>query len=188
MARVVSPTRPSLDREPLRPVWSITPWRVVDPHPRAAFPAPHRYDALMRQTSPRSRPTHSGLGRKSVQVAACPCWDEGLPDVLSPSCVQGRGPVPRRASAGRLPVSARRTSAAPSVQPVRRAATPAMRATAMTHQLRGCSHSVMFRRPHLRGPQGAPTVEAPSLRGRRAVYATQRTCGYPSRTVVARRA
>ena len=188
MSRVVSPTRPSLYREPLRPFWSITPWRVVYPQPRSALPDPHRYYELMRQTSPLSRPTHYGLVRKSLQVAACPCWEEVLPEVISPICVKVLGPVPRRASAVRLPVSSRRTSASPYVQQVRRAETPAMMATSMTNQFRGCSHSVMFRLPHLLGPQVAPTVEAQSLLGSRAVYATQRTCGYPSRTVVSLRA
>ena len=66
--------------------------------------------------------------------------------------------------------------------------TPAMIATAMTNRFRGCSHAVMFRLPHLRGPQIAPTAEAQRLLGSRAVYATQRTCGYPPRTVVSLRA
>jgi hypothetical protein len=34
--------------------------------------------------------------------------------------------------------------------------------------------------PTCTAPQGAPTVEAQRLLCRRAVYATQRTCGYPS--------
>ena len=74
----------------------------------------------MRQTSTLSHPTHDGLVRESVQVAACPCWEEVLPDVISSICVEVLGPVPRRASAVRLPVSSRRTSASPYVQEVRR--------------------------------------------------------------------
>src|SRR5215831_1723100 len=144
----------------------------------------------MRQTSPLSRPTHDGLVRESLQVAACPCWAEALPDVISSISVEVLGPVPRprRASAVPLPVASRRTSASPYVQEVRRAETPAMLAASMTNQFRGCSHSVMFRLPHLLGPQVAPTAEAQSLQGSRAVYATQRTCGYPPRTVVSLRA
>src|SRR5438132_6774938 len=107
-----------------------------------------------------------------------------LPDVISSISVEALGPVPRRASAVPLPVSSRRTAASPYVQEVRRAETPAMMATSMTNRFRGCSHSVMFRLPHLLGPQVAPTAEALSLLGSRAVYATQRTCGYPTRTVV----
>jgi hypothetical protein len=170
------------------PPWGITPPRVVCPQPRPALPGPRRYSGLMRQTSPLSRPTHYGLVHESVQVAACPCWEEALPDVISSICVEVLGPVPRRASTVRLPVSSRRASASPYVQEVRRAETPAMIATAMTNQCRGCSHSLMFRLPHLLDPQVAPTVEAQSLLGSRAVYTTQRTYGYPPRTVVSLRA
>lgn len=56
----------------------------------------------MRQTSTLSRPTLLGLVRQSLQVAACPCWAEALPDVISSICVEVLGPVPRRASSGAL--------------------------------------------------------------------------------------
>ena len=170
------------------PLWGVTLPRVVSPRPRPALPSPRRYSGLMRQTSALSRPMHGGLVRESVQVAACPCWAEALPDVISSISVEVLGPVPRRAAAVPLPVSSRRTSASPYVQEVRRAETPAMMATSMTNRFRGCSHSVMFRLPRSLGPQIAPTVEAQGLLGSRAVYATQRTCGYPSRTVVSLRA
>src|SRR5262249_46762718 len=134
--------------------------------------SPRRYSGLMRQTSPLSRPTHDGLVRESLQVAACPCWAEALPDVISSISVEVLGPVPRRASAVPLPVSSRKTSASPYVQEVRRAETPAMMATSMTNRFRGCSHSVMFRLPHLLDPQIAPTAEAPGPLGSRAVYTT----------------
>ena len=142
----------------------------------------------MRQTSARSRPPPDGLGREAWQVAAYPCWDAALPEVISPICGEVLGPVPRRAAAVPLPVTSRSTSASPYMQEVRRAETPAMIATSMTNRFRGCSHFMMFRLPHLLGPQIAPTAEAHSLLGSRAVYATQRTCGYPSRTVVSLRA
>ena len=170
------------------PPWGVTPPRGVCPPRRPALPGPRRSSELMRQTFPLSRPTLCGLVPESVQVAACPCWEEVLPDVLSSLCGEVRGPVPRRASPVRLPVSSRRTSASPYMQEVRRAETPAMIATSMTNQFRGCSHSVMFRLPHLLGPQIAPTVEAQGLLGSRAVYATQSTCGYPTRAVVSLRA
>ena len=169
------------------PPWGVTPPRVVCPRPRPALPGLRRYSGLMRQTCPLSCPTRSGLVPESLQVAACPCWEKALPDVLSSISVEVLGPVPRRASTVRLPVSSRRASASPYVQEVRRAETPAMIATSMTNQLRGCSHAVMCRLPHLRGPQVAPTAEAQGLQGSRAVYATQRTCGYPPRTVVSLR-
>jgi hypothetical protein len=170
------------------PPWGVTPPRVVCPRPRPAFPGPRRYSGLMRQTSTLSRPMHCGLVRESLQVAVCPCWEEVLPDVVSSLCVEVLGPVPRRASAVPLPVSSRRTSASPSMQEVRRAETPARLATSLTNRLRGCSHAVMFRLPHLLGPQVAPTAEALCPLGSRAVYTTQRTCGCPPRTVVSLRA
>jgi hypothetical protein len=170
------------------PPWGVTPSRVVYPRPRPALPGPLRSYGRMRQTSALSRPMHGGLVRESLQVAACPCWEEALPDVISSLCVEVLGPVPRRASAVPMPVASRSTSASPYVQEVRRAETPAMLATSMTNQLRGCSHSLMFRLPHLRGPQVAPTAEEQGLQGSRAVYATHRMCGYPPRTVVSLRA
>src|SRR5262245_9927543 len=142
----------------------------------------------MRQTSPLSRPTLAGLVHESLQVAVCPCWEKAFPDVISSICVEVLGPVPRRAPSVYLPVSSRRTSASPYMQEVWRAGTPAMIATSMTNRFRGCSHAVMFRLPHLLGPQVAPTAEAFSPLGSRAVYTTQRTCGYPSRPVVSLRA
>jgi len=155
---------------------------------RPALPGPHRSYGLMRQTSTLSRPTHDGLVRESLQVAACPCWEEALPDVVSSISVEVLGPVPRRASAVPLAVSSRRTSASPYMQEVRRADTPAMMATSMTNQFRGCSHSFMFRLPHLLDPQVAPTAEALCPLGSRAVYTTQSPCSYPTRPVVSLRA
>lgn len=142
------------------PPWGVTPSRVVFPRPRPVLPSPHRDYGLMRQTSTLSPPTHNGLVGESLQVAAYPCWEKVFPDVLSSLCVEVRGPVPRRASAVPLPVSSRRASASPYMQEVRRAETPAMIAPSMTNRFRGCSHSFMFRLPHLLGPQIAPTAEA----------------------------
>mgnify|MGYP001612456411 CR=1 FL=1 len=176
----------TVPRAPL-PRWGVTPPGVVFAQPRPALPGPPRSYGLMRQTSSLSRPTHNGLVRESWQVAAYPCWDEVLPEVISPIYVEVLGPVPRRASAVHLPVSSRRTSASPYMQEVRRAETAVMIATSMTNQFRGCSHSVMFRLPHWRDPQVAPTAEAQRLLGSRAVYATQCPCGYPTRTVVSLR-
>ena len=176
----------TVPRAPL-PRGGMTPRRVVFAQPRPALPAPHRSYGLMRQTSSLWRPTHDGLVRRSLQVAACPCWDEALPEVISPICVEVLGPVPRRASTVHLPVSSRRPSPSPHVQQVRRAGTIATLATSVTNQFRGCRPSVMFRLPHWRDPQVAPTAKAQSLLGRRTVYATQRTCGYPTRTVASLR-
>src|SRR5215510_7902805 len=177
---MVSPVWPSLYREPLRLLGVLSRRGSRVPLPGPALPGPPGYSGLMRQTSTLSHPTHGGLVRESVQVAACPCWEEALPDVVSSIYVEVLGPVPRRASAVPLPVASHRTSASPYVQEVRRAETPAMMATSMTNQCRGCSHSVMFRLPHLLGPQVAPTAEAQCLLGSRAVYTTPSPCGYPS--------
>jgi hypothetical protein len=169
------------------PPWGVTPPRVVCPRPRPAFPGPLRSYGLRRQTAPRPRPTLCGLVRESLPVAAGPCWAEALPAVIAPIGVEVLGPVPRRASAVHWPVSSRSTSASPDVQEVRRAATAVMSATSLTHQCRGGSHAVMFRLPHGRDPQVAPTAEARRLPGSRAVDATQCPGGYPTRTVVSRR-
>jgi hypothetical protein len=176
----------TVPRAPL-PLWGVTSPRVVYPQPKPALPGPQRSYGLMRQTSSLSRPTHGGLVRESWQVAAYPCWDEALPDVISPLGVEVLGPVPRRASAVLVPVSSRRTSASPHMQEVWRAETAAMIATSMAHQCRGCSHSLLFRLPHWLDPQVAPTAEAQRLLGSRAVYTTPWPCGYPPRTVVSRR-
>src|SRR5215470_4667199 len=184
---MVSPAWPSLYRESLR-LLGVLPCRGSCAHDLGQY-----YPALFATTDSCARPPPSPVLR-TVAWSGClcrlpraPCWAEALPDVISSICVEVLGPVPRRASAVPMPVTSRRTSASPYVQEVRRAEIPAMMATSMTNQFRGCSHSLMFRRPHLLGPQVAPTVEAQRLLGSRAVYATQRTCGYPSRTVVSLR-
>ena len=185
---MVSPTWPSLYREPLRLLGGL-PHRESGSHDLG-----QHSPALVAPPGSGARPPPSHVlctmawYGSLCRLPCVPCWAEALPDVISSICVEVLGPVPRRASAVRLPVSSRRTSASPDVQEVRRAETPAMMATSMTNQFRGCSHAVMFRLPHLRGPQVAPTAEAQSLLGRRAVYATQRTCGYPPRAVVSLRA
>jgi hypothetical protein len=98
-----------------------------------------------------------------------------------------RAPLPRWGVTPPRVVCPQPRPALPYVQEVRRAETAVMIATSVTNQFRGCSHSVMFRLPHLLDPQVAPTAEAQSLLGSRAVYATQCPCGYPSRTVVSLR-
>ena len=170
------------------PPWGVTPPRVVCPRPRPALPGPLRYDGLMRQTSTLSRPTLCGLVRESLQVAVCPLLGRGPSRCYLLNLCGGawtRTP-PRLCGAltrffpQSFGLTSRATGSARD--------TTAMIATAMTNRFRGCSHSLMFRLPHLLGPQIAPTVEAHSLLGSRAVYATQRTYGYPSRTVVSLRA
>src|SRR5205823_12174764 len=187
-SRVVSPAWPSLYREPLRPL-GVLPRRGLCTHNLGQHDP-----ALVATPGSCARPPPSHVLRTMAWYASlcrlprAPCWAEALPDVLSSLSVEVLGPVPRRASAVPVPVSSRSTSASPYVQEVRRAETPAMLATSMTNRFRGCSHSVMFRLPHLLDPQIAPTAEAPSPLGSRAVYTTLWTCGYPPRTVVSLRA
>jgi len=52
---------------------------------------------------------------------------------------------------------------------------------------RGCSHSVMFRLPRSLDPQIAPTAEALSLQGSRAVYTTHSSVGCLPRDVASLR-
>jgi hypothetical protein len=66
-----------VERAAPSPLWGVTPPRVVYPRPRPALPGPRRYSGLMRQTSTLSRPTHDGLVRESLQVAACPLLGRG---------------------------------------------------------------------------------------------------------------
>jgi hypothetical protein len=171
-SRVVSPIWPSLYREPLRLLGGL-PRRGSCTHDLG-----QHYPALVATPGSCARPppspglrTMAWYGRLG-RVPRAPGWAKALPEVISSISVEVRGPVPRRAAAVPLPVSSRRTSASPSGQEVRRAETPAMMATSMTNRFRGCSHSVMFRLPHLRDPQVAPTAEARSPLGSRAVYTT----------------
>jgi len=59
------------------PPWGVPPPRGVSPRPRPAFPGPRRSSGLLRQPSTLSRPTHAGLVRESLPVAACPLLDRG---------------------------------------------------------------------------------------------------------------
>jgi hypothetical protein len=79
---------------------------------------------LMRQTKTLSRPQFVALCHESLQVAARPCWELALPDVISSIFIWVLGPVPRRASPVLSLVSSRKTSASPKSKKVRRAGTP----------------------------------------------------------------
>ena len=57
------------------------------------------------------------------------------------------------------------------------------KATSTGNRSRGCSHSLMFRLPRSLGPQVAPTAEALSLQGSRAVYTTHSSGSYLPRDV-----
>jgi len=187
-SRVVSPTWPSLSREPLR-LLGVFPRREACPHDLGQ----HSPARVAPPGSCASPPPSHVLRMLAWYGSLCrlpraPCWTEALPAVLPSISVAVLGPVPRRAAAVPRPVASRRPSASPYVHEVRRADPPARLATAMTNRLRGCSHAVLCRLPHLRAPQVAPTAEAQSPLGSRAVYTTPCTCGDPPRTVVSLRA
>ena len=185
---MVSPRWPSLYREPLRLLGGL-PRRGSCTHDLGQC-----YPALLATTDSCARPPPSHVlctVAWYVRLCRLPCAPAGRRPfpMFSPQSVwRCLDPYPAALLRCALPVSSRRTSASPYVQEVRRAETPAMMATSMTNRFRGCSHSLMFRLPHLRGPQGAPTAEALCLLGSRAVYTTQSTCGYPTRAVVSLRA
>ena len=139
----------------------------------------------MRQTTTRSQPRLIALGHESLQVAASPCWALAFPDGISSLLLWVLGPVPRLAPPVHSRVSSRTTSASPQSQQVRRPGTSTTTATSLMATVFGAAgHSLLFRLPYWRGLQGAPT--APALEkpeGSQAVSTTQRTCGYPTRTV-----
>jgi len=70
-------------REPLCAfgVLPLRRWRL--PPPGKALPSPHRSYGLMRQTKSLPPPSASGLVGGSMQVAASPCWEMALPDIIS---------------------------------------------------------------------------------------------------------
>src|SRR5215475_1929113 len=148
----------------------------------------------MRQTKTLSPPRFIALGHESLQVAASPCWELALPDVISSIFLWVLGPVPRRASPVLLLVSSRTTSASPQSKQVRRAGTSHHHSNFYDgHLFRGCSHSLMFRLPYLLGLQVAPTSIAPQAIGQPGrlhhamdVWLPSTNCGiatYPNRAI-----
>ena len=102
---------PAMRREPLclLRVLPFEGWRL--PPPREALPSPHRSYGLMRRTKTLPHtPALASLGG-SLQVAASPCWEMALPDVISAILVQLSGPIPRRNLPVHLSASSRKTSA-----------------------------------------------------------------------------
>lgn len=169
----MSPAWPSLYREPLRLVGAL---------PRGgscSHDLDRHYPAFIATPGSCAGPQPSGVLRSKAwypslcRLLRAPAGRRPFP-MLSPQSVWRRlGPYPAALRRCIYPVSSRRTSASPHMQQVRRADTIAMIAISMTDRFRGCSHSVMFRLPHLLDPQIAPTAEALCLLSSRAVYATQ---------------
>ena len=107
------------DREPLHPRQALPFKEQRGPLPRSALPDPLRYYGLMRQTSFLRAPRFFRLRSRSVQVAARPCCNEALPDLISAILAWVPGPIPR----GDLPVlslvASRQTAASPHGRRVR---------------------------------------------------------------------
>jgi hypothetical protein len=121
----------SLYREPLR-LFRVLPLGVSHClRHRSTLLDPLRSYGLMRQAKTLPQPQFVALCHESLQVAAYPCWELALPDVISSIFLWVLGPVPRRASPVRLLVSSRTTSASPQSKQVRRAGTSITIATSM---------------------------------------------------------
>jgi hypothetical protein len=121
----------SLSREPLRLFRGLPLGVSHGLRHRSTFLDPLGSYGLMRQANTLPSPPCVALCHASVQVAASPCGELALPDVLSSLFLWVRGPVPRRASPVRLLVASRTTSASPQSQQVRRAGTSLTIATAL---------------------------------------------------------
>ncbi|UCD80943.1 MAG: hypothetical protein JSW26_05810, partial [Desulfobacterales bacterium] len=89
------------------------------------------------------------------------------------------GPLPRDASLVPLSVSSQKVPTSPQFYKVRHIQLYIAMPLQRCPDLRGGSHSFMFRLPCLLGPQMAPTVQALSPAGSRDVYTTQWTGSYP---------
>jgi hypothetical protein len=69
---------------------------------------------LIRAHAPDQNPPRasaSALCAGSLQVAASPCWEMALPDIISATLVQALGPIPRRAPRLRSSIPSPRTPA-----------------------------------------------------------------------------
>ena len=97
-------------------VLSLPGWRLAPP--QRALPLLHRSYDLMRQTESLPPPTVVALVGGSSQVAASPCWETALPDVISASLsLDARAPVAAVCGV-HLPVSSPASSAFPVLSQV----------------------------------------------------------------------
>lgn len=83
--------------------------------------------SLLRAHAPDQDPPRasaSALRARSLQVAASPCWEMALPDIISATLAQALGPIPRRAPRLHLSASSPRTPASPHGKRVRRTDLP----------------------------------------------------------------
>jgi hypothetical protein len=131
---------------------------------RPTLLGPLRSYGLMRQTKTLSQPRFVALCHESLQVAAYPCRELALPDVISSIFVWVLGPVPRLTHPVHSLVSSRTTSALPQSKQVRRAGTSTITATSMMATVFGAVR-VDWRLPWLQDelcvlclPPGFPAV------------------------------
>jgi len=116
--------------------------------------------SLLRAHAPvQNPPTASGSPSVggSLQVAASPCWEMDLPDVIPVDLSPDAWTHTPAAREVRSPVSSLTASAFPNLSTGRRPASTAQRLQS-GNGFRGCSHSLMFRPPGLLATQVAPTA------------------------------
>jgi hypothetical protein len=129
------------------------------------------YPSFITLTNSCARPKSSGQLRypyfgRSLQVAVSPCWKMALPDVISTICVKALGPIPRSVpwyypfglhAVGKGALATKDICLALRCRGSARQMIPAMQLQ-QGMKYRGCSHSLMFRLPHLLDPPVAPTT------------------------------
>jgi hypothetical protein len=138
----------------------------------------------------RAKPSHRlrfNYYDGSLQVAARPCWEMALPDIISAILAEVPGPLPRSVLPVHMPASSRKATASPQASQVRHTKILPVMHLQQGSAFRGCSHSIMFKLPRSLDPQIAPTAEAQSLQGGRAVYTTHSSVSYLLRDVVSLR-
>lgn len=158
-----------LPRAPLPArVLPVTGRRRAPPGP--ALPGLRRSYWLMRPTKSLHPALLGAPPAGLCRLLQAPAGSWWIP-TLSPrsvcGCLDPYPAVPMQC----LLVSSCMTSASPQTEKVRRTGQPPRRDFYGDRRFRGCSHSLMFRLPHLLGPRVTPT--AGSLQGSWAVYTAQ---------------
>ncbi len=111
----VSGVRPGAAQcpEPLRPTRVLPSSGRCQAPPGGALPPLHRSYGLMRRTRSLPPPTVAALVSGSLQVAASPCWEVALPDVIPASPSLDAWTLTPAARRVLLPVSSPTISAFP---------------------------------------------------------------------------
>ena len=118
-----------------------------------ALPLLHSSYGLMRQTKTLQLISIS-LYSWSLQVAASPCWEMVLPDVISAILAWVLGPLPRDASLVPLSVSSQRVTALPTAYKVRHIRKNRCNATSTTRLISGRQSFRYVQAPVLASPPG----------------------------------